>query len=64
MENIVPGEDHDSATESEPAVSRSTGYVMIFLPYCFGAISMIIFVIFLFKGSLNFVSLKLSHTAP
>ena len=36
---------------------------MIFLAYCFGAISMIIFVIFLYKGSLNIVSLKLSHTA-
>jgi protein-S-isoprenylcysteine O-methyltransferase Ste14 len=63
MENIKPGEDHDSALESEPAVSRSASYVMTFLTYCFGTISMIVFVIFLYKGSLNFVSLKLSHTA-
>ncbi len=63
MENIKPEHRHDSATESEPAVSRSASYVMIFLSYCFGAISMIVFVIFLYKGSLNFVSLKLSHTA-
>jgi protein-S-isoprenylcysteine O-methyltransferase Ste14 len=63
MENIKPEHGHDSATESEPTVSRSASYVMIYLTYCFGAISMIVFVIFLYKGSLNFVSLKLSHTA-
>ena len=48
----------ESATVSKPA-----GYVMIFLAYGFGAISLIFFMIFLFKGSLNFVSLNLSHTA-
>jgi protein-S-isoprenylcysteine O-methyltransferase Ste14 len=63
MENIKPGEDHYSATESEPAVSRFTSNVMIYLTYCFGTISLIFFMLFLFQGSLNFVSLNLSHTA-
>jgi hypothetical protein len=53
MEKIKPQDGHDSPTESEPAVSRSTSYVMIFLTYCFGAISIIVFVIFLYKGSLK-----------
>jgi protein-S-isoprenylcysteine O-methyltransferase Ste14 len=63
MEKIKPKDGHDSITKSFPAVSRSASYVMIYLTYCFGAISLIFFMIFLYKGSLNFVSLKLSHTA-
>ncbi|MHC4458685.1 MAG: methyltransferase family protein [Planctomycetota bacterium] len=63
MEKINSEHGSDGVTESEPAVSRSANYIMIFLTYCFGAISMIVFVIFLYKGSLNLVSLKLNHTA-
>jgi protein-S-isoprenylcysteine O-methyltransferase Ste14 len=61
MEKIKHG--HDSAMESAPTASRSASYVMIFLSYSFGAISLIAFMIFLYKGSLNLVSLKLSHPA-
>jgi len=63
MEKIKPEDGHDKSTESEPAVPRVASYVMIYLAYGFGAISLIFFMIFLYKGSLNFVSLNLSHTA-
>jgi hypothetical protein len=53
MEKFKPEDGQDSATKSEPAVSKSASFVMIFLTYCFGAISMIVFVIFLYKGSLD-----------
>jgi protein-S-isoprenylcysteine O-methyltransferase Ste14 len=63
MKKMKPEHEHDIARVSEPSISKPAGYVMIFLAYSFGMISLLVFAIFLFKGSLNLVTFKLSHTA-
>jgi protein-S-isoprenylcysteine O-methyltransferase Ste14 len=62
MVKLNPEHGHNSASSSELALSRPAGYVMIFLAYSLGMISLLVFAIFLYKGSLKLVSLKLNPT--
>lgn len=53
----------ESATRKEQTISRTTAYVMLTLSYLFGASSLLLWMVFLFFGSLNIVNLGLNETA-
>jgi protein-S-isoprenylcysteine O-methyltransferase Ste14 len=47
----------------EPSTSKFTSYVMLILTYLFGVVSLLLWMVFLFYGSLNLVNLGLGETA-
>ena len=47
----------------EPSTSKFTSYVMLILTYLVGVVSLLVWMVFLFHGSLNLVSLGLGEIA-
>lgn len=47
----------------EPSTSKFASYVMLILTYLIGAVSMLVWMVFLFHGSLNLVNLGLGEIA-
>ena len=47
----------------EPSTSKCASYVMLILTYLVGAVSMLVWMVFLFHGSLNLVNLGLGEIA-
>ena len=47
----------------EPSTSKFASYVMLILTYLIGAVSMLVWMVFLFYGSLNLVNLGLDEIA-
>ena len=47
----------------EPSTSKFASYVMLILSYLIGAVSMLVWMVFLFHGSLNLVNLGLGEIA-
>ena len=47
----------------EPSISKFASYVMLILTYLVGAVSMLVWMVFLFHGSLNIINLGLGEIA-